>query len=78
MAEGHTEVTTEPLVGRAEDCGARDVQDRLGDKRTVRAVVEPASGARRFGELQRLATGVSRRIPALTPRRIERDVRTTA
>ncbi|GGU79190.1 transcriptional regulator [Streptomyces litmocidini] len=73
MSEGHTEVTTEPLVSCAEDCGVRDVRDRLGDKRTVHVVVEPAAGPRRFKGLQRLVTGVSQRMPTLTLRRLERD-----
>ncbi len=73
MSEGHTEVTTEPLVSCAEDCGVRDVQDRLGDKWTVHVVVELAPGPRRFRELQRLVTGVSQRMLTLTLRRLERD-----
>ncbi|MEU7293258.1 helix-turn-helix domain-containing protein [Streptomyces exfoliatus] len=73
MSEGHTEVTTEPLVSCAEDCGVRDVQDRLGDKWSVFVVVELAAGARRFRELQRLVTGISQRMLTLTLRRLERD-----
>ncbi|MEV4936258.1 winged helix-turn-helix transcriptional regulator [Streptomyces zaomyceticus] len=73
MSEGHREVTTDPLVSCAEDCGVRDVQDRLGDKRTVHVVGELAPGPRQFRELQRLVTGVSQRMPPLTPRRLERD-----
>ncbi|MEU4272463.1 helix-turn-helix domain-containing protein [Streptomyces sp. NPDC026092] len=81
MYEGHTEVTTEvtgaeaagPPVSCAEECGVRDVQDRLGDKWTVHVVVELAAGARRFKELQRLVTGISQRMLTLTLRRLERD-----
>ncbi|MEU5917367.1 helix-turn-helix domain-containing protein [Streptomyces sp. NPDC047141] len=73
MSEGHTEVTTEPVVSCAEDCGVRDVQDRLGDKWTVHVVVELASGPRRFRDLQRLVTGISQRMLTLTLRRLERD-----
>ncbi|MEU2119668.1 helix-turn-helix domain-containing protein [Streptomyces sp. NPDC016459] len=73
MSEGHTEVTAEPLVSCAEECGVRDVQDRLGDKWTVHVVVELAPGPRRFRELQRLVTGVSQRMLTLTLRRLERD-----
>jgi DNA-binding HxlR family transcriptional regulator len=48
MSVGHTEVTTEPLVSCAEECGVRDVQDRLGDKWTVHVVVELHGVAARF------------------------------
>ncbi|WP_236243220.1 helix-turn-helix domain-containing protein [Streptomyces sp. CC228A] len=73
MSVGHTGVTTEAGLSCAEDCGVRDVQDRLGDKATAHVVVGPAGGIRRFRELQRLAPGISQRTPTLTPRRPERD-----
>ncbi|MFE0703001.1 winged helix-turn-helix transcriptional regulator [Streptomyces sp. NPDC058872] len=73
MSEGHTEVTEEPIASCAEDCGVRDVQDRLGDKWTVHVVVELVPGAKRFRELQRLVTGISQRMLTLTLRRLERD-----
>ncbi|MET9652042.1 helix-turn-helix domain-containing protein [Streptomyces sp. NPDC006460] len=73
MSVGHTEVTAAPVVSCAEDCGVRDVQDRLGDKWTVHVVVELAAGTRRFKELQRLVTGISQRMLTLTLRRLERD-----
>ncbi|MFJ8588605.1 winged helix-turn-helix transcriptional regulator [Streptomyces sp. NPDC093595] len=76
MSVGHTEVTgdaTGPVVSCAEECGVRDVQDRLGDKWTVHVVVELAAGVRRFKELQRLVPGISQRMLTLTLRRLERD-----
>ncbi|WP_309050288.1 helix-turn-helix domain-containing protein [Streptomyces sp.] len=77
MSEGHTDVTTpapgEPVVSCAEECGVRDVQDRLGDRWTVHVVVELAAGPRRFRELQRLVDGVSQRMLTFTLRRLERD-----
>ncbi|MFD0367144.1 winged helix-turn-helix transcriptional regulator [Streptomyces sp. NPDC059071] len=77
MSEGHTGVTAtgpaEPLVSCAEECGVRDVQDRLGDRWTVHVVVELAAGPRRFRELQRLVDGVSQRMLTFTLRRLERD-----
>ncbi|MFF5426316.1 MULTISPECIES: winged helix-turn-helix transcriptional regulator [unclassified Streptomyces] len=77
MSEGHTDVTTpapgEPVVSCAEECGVRDVQDRLGDRWTVHVVVELAAGPRRFKELQRLVDGVSQRMLTFTLRRLERD-----
>ncbi|MFE5295050.1 winged helix-turn-helix transcriptional regulator [Streptomyces sp. NPDC056632] len=62
-----------PVVSCADECGVRDVQDRLGDKWTVHVVVELAAGPRRFKELQRLVEGVSQRMLTFTLRRLERD-----
>ncbi|MCH0540687.1 helix-turn-helix transcriptional regulator [Streptomyces sp. MUM 203J] len=73
MSVGHIGVTTEPEPSCEEDCGIRDVQDRLGDKWTVYVVVELAGGIRRFRELQRLVPGISQRMLTLTLRRLERD-----
>ncbi|WP_458112718.1 helix-turn-helix transcriptional regulator [Arthrobacter sp. R1-13] len=55
------------------DCGIRDVLDRIGDKWSVLVIVELASGARRFRELQRAIEGISQRMLTLTVRRLERD-----
>ncbi|MCP3821656.1 helix-turn-helix transcriptional regulator [Streptomyces sp. A3M-1-3] len=84
MSAGHMAVTTgpapgpepEPVVSCApphDDCGIRDVLDRLGDKWSVLVVVELASGVRRFKELQRAVDGISQRMLTLTVRRLERD-----
>lgn len=75
MSAGHTEGTAAPVVEcvEGEDCGIRDVLDRLGDKWTVLAVVELAQGVRRFRELQRALPGISQRMLTLTVRRLERD-----
>ncbi|MBO1333822.1 helix-turn-helix domain-containing protein [Streptomyces sp. VRA16 Mangrove soil] len=56
-----------------DDCGIRDVLDRLGDKWSVLVVVELAAGVRRFKELQRAVAGISQRMLTLTVRRLERD-----
>jgi DNA-binding HxlR family transcriptional regulator len=75
----HTEVTPqaaslEPCgLPDHEDCGIRDVLDRVGDKWSVLVVVELASGPRRFRELQRAVDGISQRMLTLTVRRLERD-----
>ncbi|MDI9918767.1 helix-turn-helix domain-containing protein [Rhodococcus sp. IEGM 1379] len=76
MSVRHTGVT--PLVepcGLPEhpDCGIRDVLDRIGDKWSVLAIVELASGPRRFRVLQRAIHGISQRMLTLTLRRLERD-----
>ncbi|MDN8550090.1 helix-turn-helix domain-containing protein [Microbacterium sp. NM3R9] len=47
--------------------------DRVGDKWSVLVIVELASGARRFRELQRAIDGISQRMLTLTVRRLERD-----
>jgi DNA-binding HxlR family transcriptional regulator len=78
MSVGHTRITTpsssvEPVVSCDDDCGIRDVLDRLGDKWSVLVVVELAAGVRRFKELQRAVDGISQRMLTLTVRRLERD-----
>jgi DNA-binding HxlR family transcriptional regulator len=78
MSLTHTEVTTAADLdpcGRHDhpDCGIRDVLDRIGDKWSVLAIVELASGPRRFRELQRAIDGISQRMLTLTMRRLERD-----
>ncbi|MEU9177322.1 helix-turn-helix domain-containing protein [Streptomyces sp. NPDC048550] len=76
MSVGHTEVTTVPVVScgeEHEDCGIRDVLDRVGDKWSVLVIVELAQGVRRFSRLQRSVPGISQRMLTLTVRRLERD-----
>lgn len=85
MSAGHTAVTTPATVPAAaelvitcetpqDECGVRDVLDRLGDKWSVYVVVELASGVRRFKQLQRAIPGaISQRMLTLTVRRLERD-----
>lgn len=75
MSVGHTEGTAPPAVvcEEHEDCGIRDVLDRVGDTWTVLVVVELARGERRFGVLQRAIDGISQRMLTLTLRRLERD-----
>ncbi|GAB2738303.1 winged helix-turn-helix transcriptional regulator [Kitasatospora kifunensis] len=74
MSAGHTAVTTELFSDPSEDCGVRDVLDRLGDKWSVQVLVELSRGVRRFRELQRAIPGdISQRMLTLTVRRLERD-----
>ncbi|MFI1721041.1 winged helix-turn-helix transcriptional regulator [Streptomyces sp. NPDC020489] len=88
MSAGHTAVTApaapaaprtpdEPVIvcdTPQDECGVRDVLDRLGDTWSVYVVVELASGIRRFKELQRAIPGnISQRMLTLTVRRLERD-----
>jgi DNA-binding HxlR family transcriptional regulator len=76
MSATHTHITT--LVGPCgreyeQDCGIREVLDRIGDKWSVLVVVELAAGVRRFRQLQRAVPGISQRMLTLTVRRLERD-----
>ncbi|MFB4295873.1 winged helix-turn-helix transcriptional regulator [Actinomadura sp. NTSP31] len=56
-----------------DDCGIRDVLDRLGDRWSVLVVVELSKGVRRFGELERAIPGISQRMLTLTTKRLCRD-----
>jgi DNA-binding HxlR family transcriptional regulator len=56
-----------------DDCGIRDVLDRLGDKWTVLVVVELSKGSRRFRQLERAIPGISQRMLTLTTKRLCRD-----
>ncbi len=76
MSVGHMAVTTVPVVScgqEHEDCGIRDVLDRVGDKWSVLVIVELAQGVSRFSQLQRAISGISQRMLTLTVRRLERD-----
>ncbi|WP_415948247.1 winged helix-turn-helix transcriptional regulator [Streptomyces sp. KLOTTS4A1] len=83
MSPGHIDVTHQvteagdPVIncGTPQDeCGVRDVLDRLGDKWSVHVLVELTTGTLRFKELQRRIHGdVSQRMLTLTLRRLERD-----
>ncbi|MFI6956002.1 winged helix-turn-helix transcriptional regulator [Nocardia sp. NPDC050408] len=56
-----------------DDCGIRDVLDRLGDRWTVLVIVELSKGVRRFRELERAVPGISQRMLTLTTKRLCRD-----
>jgi len=69
MTVGHTGVTPQAIGPCGDDdCGIRDVLDRIGDKWSVLVVVELAKGVRRFRELQRAVPGISQRMLTLTLR----------
>jgi DNA-binding HxlR family transcriptional regulator len=76
MSVGHTAVTARQAAHGPcgdDDCGIRDVLDRIGDKWSVLVVVELAKGVRRFRELQRAIPGISQRMLTVTTRRLCRD-----
>ncbi|SDJ37930.1 winged helix-turn-helix transcriptional regulator [Nonomuraea jiangxiensis] len=74
MSATHTEVSAQ-VNGPCgdDDCGIRDVLDRIGDKWTVLVIVELSKGVRRFRELHRAIPGISQRMLTLTTRRLWRD-----
>jgi DNA-binding HxlR family transcriptional regulator len=56
-----------------DDCGIRDVLERLGDRWSVLVLVELSKGVRRFRELERAIPGISQRMLTLTTKRLCRD-----
>ncbi|MEY9926218.1 DNA-binding HxlR family transcriptional regulator [Catenulispora sp. GP43] len=56
-----------------DDCGIRDVQDRLGDRWSVLVIAELAKGVRRFGALKAAIPGISQRMLTVTAKRLIRD-----
>jgi DNA-binding HxlR family transcriptional regulator len=73
MSVAHTAVTPQSGPCGDDDCGIRDVLDRIGDKWSVLVVVELAKGVRRFRELERAIPGISQRMLTVTSRRLCRD-----
>jgi DNA-binding HxlR family transcriptional regulator len=56
-----------------ENCPARNVLDRVGDKWTVLLLAALAEGPRRFSELHRMVPDISKRMLTQTLRGLERD-----
>ncbi|MFG2005631.1 winged helix-turn-helix transcriptional regulator [Spirillospora sp. NPDC048911] len=56
-----------------DDCGIRELLDRIGDRWTVLVLVELSKGVRRFRELERAIPGISQRMLTLTTKRLCRD-----
>ncbi|MGV9450851.1 winged helix-turn-helix transcriptional regulator [Streptomyces sp. NPDC003635] len=79
MSAPNTAVSSQvsPVVAEGpcgdDDCGIREVLDRLGDRWTVLVVVELTKGSRRYGELERAIPGISQRMLSLTTKRLCRD-----
>jgi DNA-binding HxlR family transcriptional regulator len=61
------------LPPHREDCLARDVLDRVGDKWTVQVIHLLGPGTMRFSELRRSVDGISQRMLTVTLRGLERD-----
>jgi DNA-binding HxlR family transcriptional regulator len=79
LVRGHKPVTNEVTtmddgeVPSAEGFALREVLDLVGDKWALAVLAQLSGGPRRFSELERALTGVSRRILSLTLRRLERN-----
>jgi DNA-binding HxlR family transcriptional regulator len=56
-----------------ENCTAREVLDRVGDKWTVYVVALLGTGTMRFSEIRRAVEGISPRMLTVTLRALERD-----
>jgi DNA-binding HxlR family transcriptional regulator len=69
-----TLVTTGPVDWpHPENCTARDVLDRVGDRWTVYVVAQLGTGTMRFTEIRRSVEGISQRMLTVTLRALERD-----
>jgi DNA-binding HxlR family transcriptional regulator len=66
MSPGHRAV-------RPEQCPAREILARVGDKWSVYIVATLGGGPLRFSELRRKIEGISQRMLTLTLRGLERD-----
>ncbi len=65
----------EPFPPRfvVEDCPAREILDRVGDKWSVLVIVLLGQRTHRFNELHRAVEGISQRMLTLTVRALQRD-----
>ena len=58
---------------RPENCAAREVLDRVGDKWTAHVVALLGTGTMRFSDIRRSVEGISPRMLTVTLRGLERD-----
>ena len=56
-----------------DDCGIRDVLDRLGERWSVLVIAALSKGAHRFHQLQASVPGISQRMLTVTAKRLIRD-----
>lgn len=78
MGQGNLEVTpSEPELRKGwpvdPHCPTRDVLDRIGDKWSTLVLVTLADGPRRFSEVRRAISDISKRMLTQTFRDLERD-----
>ncbi|MFC4335533.1 winged helix-turn-helix transcriptional regulator [Salininema proteolyticum] len=79
MSVANTEVTLQGAEGGRtgpcgeDDCGIREILDRIGDKWSVLVVMELSHGPRGFRDLQRAVPGISQRMLTLVTKNLRRD-----
>jgi DNA-binding HxlR family transcriptional regulator len=71
MSATHVEPFSPKVV--VEDCPAREILDRVGDKWSVLVIVLLGQHTHRFNELHRAVEGISQRMLTLTVRALQRD-----
>ncbi len=71
MSATHIEPFPAEVV--VEDCPAREILDRVGDKWSVLVIVLLGQRTHRFNELHRAVEGISQRMLTLTVRALQRD-----
>ena len=67
------QATATDRAHEVDNCLAREILDRIGDKWSVYVIDALAAGTRRFTELRRDVNGVSQRMLTVTLRALERD-----
>jgi len=67
------QATAAESAHEVDNCLAREILDRIGDKWSVYVIDALAAGTRRFTELRRDVNGVSQRMLTVTLRALERD-----
>jgi len=67
------QATAADRAHEVDNCLAREILDRIGDKWSVYVIDALAAGTRRFTELRRDVDGVSQRMLTVTLRALERD-----
>ena len=74
---GHPEVTASPTIrwaGRdSDDCPARQVFDRVGDRWSMYVLAHLEAGPLRFNEIRRRIKNLSQRVLTVTLRSLARD-----
>ncbi|MFI0453227.1 winged helix-turn-helix transcriptional regulator [Actinomadura sp. 6N118] len=73
MAQRNTAVTDQVTPAPNDECPLPEVLRLIGDKWCIQILVELGEGPRRFTQLERAISGVSRRMLTLNLRSLERN-----
>ncbi len=68
-----TDLRLRSRVPPPNECRARDILDRIGDKWSLYVIAYLGQGSARFTELRRSIEGISQRMLTVTLRGLERD-----